>query len=176
MSKFKATIYVKSVFEIDYDFLKKKGIKLLCFDLDNTLDRPDQDHLEFTPGIEELITNLKKEFEIIIVSNNAIAKRVQIFADYFELPYIAQMHKPFQKKYQENEILNNYPKEQIIFIGDKMATDIIGANMFKAKSILVDPMYVEFNPWYSKIMIVADHVVSLFTGFKKGRYYNDWRD
>ena len=38
----KPNIYVQTVFDIDYKKLKEKGIKLLCFDLDNTLDVPDK--------------------------------------------------------------------------------------------------------------------------------------
>ena len=37
MALYKPTMYKKNIFDIDYEQLKKKGIKCLVFDLDNTL-------------------------------------------------------------------------------------------------------------------------------------------
>ena len=37
LEKFVPDIYQKSIYDINYDTLKKRGIKCLIFDLDNTL-------------------------------------------------------------------------------------------------------------------------------------------
>ena len=37
LDKFVPDMYLKSVYDIDYAKLKKKGIKCIIFDLDNTL-------------------------------------------------------------------------------------------------------------------------------------------
>jgi len=171
MSIFKATEYVPSVFEIDYQKLKKENIKLICFDLDNTLDYPDQEDLELTPGIEKLINDLKKEFHIYIVSNNEYHNRVKVFADYFNLEYKHKFRKPFQKNYVDNTILSKYTKEEIVFVGDKIVTDIIGANRYGSHCILVDPLYEKDKMWYAKVMGLLEKMVRRIIKFPKGKYY-----
>ena len=37
MEKYIPDIYVKSIYDINYDNLKERGIKCILFDLDNTL-------------------------------------------------------------------------------------------------------------------------------------------
>ena len=37
MEKFIPDMYQKNIYDINYDLLKKKGIKCLLFDLDNTI-------------------------------------------------------------------------------------------------------------------------------------------
>ena len=43
MSKFKPNQYYKSIFDINYDLLKSNNIKVLIFDLDNTIMTVDED-------------------------------------------------------------------------------------------------------------------------------------
>lgn len=171
MARYKADIYAKNVFEINYDNLKLSGIKLICFDLDNTLDFPDQKKFELTPGIEGLLKKVEQEFDIYIVSNNAYEERVKEFADYFGYEYRHSMHKPFQKKYKEDQKINKYNKDEIVFIGDKIITDIIGANKFGSKSILVDPLYSENKVWYAIVMDILEGCYRSLVRFPKGKYY-----
>ncbi len=167
---FTPSIYVKSVFDIDYDKLKKQDIKLLCFDLDNTLDAPDKISKIKDDKVDQLITNLKKDFDILIVSNNTIENRVYSFASLYNLDYIEAMKKPFKKNYNNKKILN-YKKEEVIFIGDKLVTDVLGANKLGYKSILVDPLYPNHKTWYTAIMVFSDKLFSLFTHVKRGDYF-----
>lgn len=169
------TVYVKSVFEIDYNKLKRNKIKLLCFDLDNTLDKPDEVTIEIEPKIKKLIEELKKDFDIIITSNNRIKGRVSSFANQVELNYIESMNKPFLKKYKNEKILK-YKKEEIIFIGDKIITDIVGANRYECKSILVDPKYPKSKKWYAYIMNLIDRVVGKISNIEKKKYFDEMSD
>ena len=58
--KYLPDIYKKNIFAINYDKLKKKDIKCLIFDLDNTLALIDATKVE--SNVKELITKLKKDF------------------------------------------------------------------------------------------------------------------
>ena len=58
--KYLPDIYKKNIFDINYDKLKKKDIKCLIFDLDNTLAFIDSTKVE--DKVKELITKLKKDF------------------------------------------------------------------------------------------------------------------
>ncbi len=173
MSKFKPTIYVEDATKIDYKQLEEHGIKLLCFDLDNTLDVPDRITTELIPVCEDTLKLISEtNLEILITSNNSIQNRVKSFADLIEKPYIDRMRKPFQKKYKNNTIINKYHKDEVIFIGDKLVTDVIGGNFFGSKTILVDPLVSNKKHWYTHIMTVSDKAYQMMIGFRRGQHYN----
>ena len=68
MTLFKPTIYNKDIFSINYDKLKEKGITCLVFDLDNTLGLID--NKKCPRKTKKLLKDLKKDFLILICSNN----------------------------------------------------------------------------------------------------------
>lgn len=173
MSKFKPNIYVEDVTMIDYQALEEMGIKLLCFDLDNTLDIPDQITTELIPICSQALAQIENtNLKILITSNNSIPNRVKSFADIINVPYIAKMQKPFQKKYKNNTLINKYQPKEIMFIGDKLVTDVIGGNRFGSYTTLVDPLVSNKKHWYTRIMTVSDKIYQTLIGFKRGRYYN----
>ena len=59
----------KTVFEINYDKLKEDGIKTIAFDLDSTVMKSKSG--VFAEETLQLFDNLKKDFSIVIISNNS---------------------------------------------------------------------------------------------------------
>lgn len=169
---FKPDIYVKTVFDIDYNNLQAKGIKLLCFDLDNTLDEPDNITLAIKPEVNELLDELNKNFEVILISNNTLKNRVASFADIRGMYYIEAARKPFRATYKNDAIINKYKHDEMAFVGDKIVTDIIGAKRNKSIAVLVDPLYPKNAHWYSVIMKISETIFCSLVRFKKGRYYD----
>lgn len=173
MSRFKPNIYVEDATKLNYKELEEMGIRLLCFDLDNTLDIPDRITTEIIPLCEEVLSMVgETNMEILITSNNTIQNRVKSFADIVEKPYIQKMKKPFQKNYKNNKIINKYQPKEILFIGDKLITDVIGGNTFGGYTVLVDPLVSNKKHWYTLIMNAIDSLYQMLIGFKRGRYYN----
>lgn len=173
MSKFKPNLYVEDTTMIDYKKLEEMGIKLVCFDLDNTLDIPDQITTELIPVCTETLELIAStNLEILITSNNSIPNRVKSFADIIEKPYISKMQKPFQKNYKNSNVLNKYQPKEIIFVGDKLVTDVLGGNRFGSYTALVDPLVSNKKHWYTHIMTFSDNVYQMIIGFKRGRYYD----
>ena len=66
--KYLPDIYKRNIFDINYKKLKDEDIKCLIFDLDNTLVKIDS--IEVDKKTIELITKLKKDFIVLIVSNS----------------------------------------------------------------------------------------------------------
>ena len=138
IEKFYPCEYVKSVFDIKFKKLYDSGIKAVIFDIDNTLVFQDEDSTEET---ERLFSALHKlGLKTMILSNNN-EERVRRFLRNIDSPYICKAYKPFRKGYLRALEMLAVEKEQAVFVGDQLFTDILGANRCGIRSILV--RYIE---------------------------------
>lgn len=137
LNKFVPKIYKKSVLDINYKKLKQKGIKCLIFDLDNTLAIIDENKVSIK--IEELIKKLKKDFKVIVLSNN-FRYRIKPICDMIEVAFISFSMKPFSKGLKKVLKMYNLEKQNVCIIGDQLVTDILCGNKFGIMTILVDPL------------------------------------
>ena len=130
--------YVHTVFDITPESLKKKGIKGIITDLDNTLvewDRPDA-----TPKLIEWLADMKQAgIQVVIVSNNK-ELRVKSFADPLGIPFIFQARKPMGRAFRKALAIMEVKRDKVVVIGDQMLTDIFGGNLNKLHTILVLPV------------------------------------
>lgn len=127
-----------TIYEIDFDILKKNNIKGLIFDIDNTLVSYEQP--EPTSTVIELMNNLKsKEFSICFISNNN-KQRVDLFNSSFKYPAFYDARKPTVKFFKEAIIQMNMKCENIAVIGDQLFTDVIAAKRMKMTALLVNPI------------------------------------
>ena len=77
MSLFYPNIYQKNILSIDYKKLKEKGIKLLIYDLDNTIISYETNILD--KEIIDLFKELKKSFQIVVLSNTTNSNKIKIY-------------------------------------------------------------------------------------------------
>ena len=146
--------YYSDIFSIDYFNLKNKGIKNIFFDVDNTLITYKENSTN--KKLKVFIDNLKKDFNIEIISNSKgkrvrkIAKELGINGYYFSM-------KPLKKNYKK--ILKKYKKEECVFIGDQFMTDVLGAKRNELRIILVDrlldiePINTKFFRFFENILL-----------------------
>lgn len=132
--KFYPCEYVDSVFSIDYKKLYDKGYKGLIFDIDNTLVHHGDDSTEEIDNLFKYIHDIG--FKTILLSNNN-EERIQRFNKNIHTQYICDAEKPKKKNYIKAVNMMQIKKENAIFIGDQIFTDILGANRSKIDSILV---------------------------------------
>lgn len=138
MDKFIPDMYQKSIHDIDYKNLKKRGIKCLIFDLDNTI-APLSTPVP-TKEIKDLFSHLNiLGFKVIILSN-ALKSRVEPFKEKLNVDASFKAHKPSKKKYLKIMNIYNYKITEMACIGDQIFTDIYGANRIGCTSILVNPI------------------------------------
>lgn len=137
MDIFVPNSYYKSVYDIDYDKLKKNNIKCIMFDLDNTLALID----EGVPPekVIKFIQKLNKKFDTYIISNNN-RSRIEKFCSYFDSTFVAFALKPMTKGFRTIQKMGNYKEEEMCMVGDQIMTDILGGNRFGCYTILVDPL------------------------------------
>lgn len=172
LSRFIPDMYYKSVYDIDYSLLKKKGIKCIIFDLDNTLvpitlSKPNKKLKDLIEGIKD------RKLRVVIVSNSP-KKRVEPFKEILNVDSAYLSCKPFSKKYKK--VMNIYKLKpgQIACVGDQLLTDIYGANRMEFLSILVNPIgrtdYVltKFNRFIEPFIYNKLEKKELL---KKGEYY-----
>lgn len=130
--------YAQSIYEIDYDILKKKKIKGVITDLDNTL--VGWDEAEPTPRVKEWFNILNDyNIQVTIVSNNK-EERVKSFCRSLNVDYIFKARKPLRKSLLKAIAQMSLKPEEVIVIGDQMLTDVFGGNRAGLYTIMVVPV------------------------------------
>ena len=137
MEKYVPSSYKKTIFDIDYEKLYNNGIRVLLFDMDNTLAPACT--LEIDTKLYELITLLNNDFKVIIVSNSG-SKRVKRVANSLRVDYVASANKPTHKGYKKVKNEYNCTNNEMVIIGDQLLTDVASGNTFGIMTILVDPV------------------------------------
>ena len=128
--------YIKDIYSINYNELKKTGYKNIVFDIDNTI-MPVND-IKVESKLKDFMEELKKDFNICVLSNNN-EKRVKPVQDVLDVYSIHEAKKPNKEAYDKIcKVLNTDGKDTIM-IGDQMLSDIVFANRYGLYSILVEP-------------------------------------
>lgn len=169
MSIYIPKMYYKDIYCVNYDRLKEKKIKYLIFDLDNTLGLINDKVCNLKT--KNLLNELKKEFKIIIASNNNF-ERVKTFIDNLDVDIIAFALKPSSKIYRY--VKKNYTKNmnEVAIIGDQIVTDIIAGNRFKILSILVDPKGEKDLKITGLNRLIEKYLMKKIK-FQRGEYYEE---
>ena len=135
--RFYPDMKLNSVYEVDFNRLYKKGIRGLIFDIDNTLVPHGADADE---RIEKLFGELKKMgFKTFLLSNNKL-ERVKRFNANIRSLYIYKAGKPNAVNYIKAMRMMGTGKENTVFIGDQLFTDIWGAKKAGISTILLNPI------------------------------------
>ena len=129
--------WLDSTYEIDWEQWKRKGIRGVLFDIDNTLVPHG------APADSRAIALFEKlhalGFQTCLLSYNK-EPRVKSFADQVHSPYIYKAGKPGVKNYNRSVQEMGLCKEEVLFVGDQLFTDVYGANRAGIYGILVKPI------------------------------------
>ena len=127
------------------EFLLSIGVKGVLLDVDNTLE--PYEHA--TPG-NHVIAWLKSlenaGIKTAIVSNNN-NKRIELFNREIGMPAYAKAGKPFKKNLILAMRAIGSEKENTIFIGDQILTDVCAAHNAGIRAILVPPINDKKDPF-----------------------------
>ena len=137
MGLFKPKIYQKNIFDINYKDLKEQGIKCLIYDLDNTLGLIS--HKSCPEETKQLINKLKKDFIVVISSNNT-KKRLKPYLEELGIDGVAWSMKPSIRGLIRIKAKYKLKKKEMCIIGDQIVTDILAGNRYHIKTVLVDPL------------------------------------
>lgn len=129
-------VYQPSIYAIDYEKLKTHGIKVISFDIDDTI-APLEDRRKPSKTAITKFEDLKKMgFDLILITN-AGSSRGELFSKALGVPYIARAKKPSTAHFEE--ILDRFGvgKSQMAHVGNSMTSDVAGGNAFGVTTCMV---------------------------------------
>ena len=129
--------YMNSTYEIDFDTYYEKGYRGVIFDIDNTLVPHGAPADERS---KKLFAHLKElGYKVVLLSNNK-EPRVKMFNDEVKVSYIFRANKPSVKNYVKAMEMMGTNKENTLFVGDQLFTDVWGAKRTGIHNVLVKPI------------------------------------
>ena len=143
--KFKPDMFLRDIYLLDIEELKKRGIKAVLFDIDNTLVTY---YDEVAPAHTIKFFNALHESGILTcrVSNNN-KERVEVFAKSLGEPFYYKALKPRRKFLKRACRELNVEPQHAALAGDQLITDICGGNRMGMYTILVAPISVK-EDWF----------------------------
>lgn len=172
MYKFLPDIYQKSIYAIDYKSLKNAGIKVILFDLDNTIVPISAD--EPSEKLKDLFEDIKDLGIRPVIMSNSKRKRVEPFKEGLLVDAAFMSIKPFKRKYKRILDIYDVKPTEVAAIGDQLLTDIFGANRMGITSILVNPISTHDLKWTKINRFFERMIIKHFAKrkvFEKGKYY-----
>ena len=137
-------IYDSDVTKVHIEELKKLNIDGLILDLDNTIMAPKSARLELP--VQYWLEVMKKNFKIVILTNNKKAFYLEAVRHVLGLPVIGFAKKPWSVGIKEALNILNIPNENIAVIGDRPLTDIWLGQKYGFKTVLVRALTAHIEP------------------------------
>ena len=125
-------------------FLKEQGIRALVLDIDNTLEPYENP----TPGEGVLAwfeALAEAGIQAAFVSNNG-KERVETFNRSLGKIAFYKAKKPFPKKIKRAMREMGVSKEETLFMGDQIFTDVLAARLSGIRAALVPPIKDKTDP------------------------------
>ena len=130
--------YVASTYVIDFEQLYEEGYRGLIFDIDNTLVPHGAPADKRAAALFDRLKSIG--FRCCLISNNQ-EPRVKMFNQDIGVDYVYNAHKPSTKNYVRAMEIMGTDKENSLFIGDQLFTDVWGAKRAGIRNILVRPIH-----------------------------------
>ncbi|MGB9814080.1 MAG: YqeG family HAD IIIA-type phosphatase [Thermovenabulum sp.] len=143
-------IFIKDIYELDFEILKEKNIKGILIDLDNTLLPWNSSNID--EKLTQWLLNAKQMgFKFCIISNNR-ASRIKECAKKLGIPAVEGIaFKPAKGVFIKGMKILGTSREETAVIGDQLFTDILGAKRMGLFAILVRPL-AEKELFFTKFM------------------------
>lgn len=150
--------FANTVEEIDFEFLRRKGIRAMLFDLDHTI--LSHGSINVDSGVMKTLT--ESDMKVYIATNrrkshdldnikNAISAEGIMFARG------ATVGKPSKAYYKLAVEMTDLKTNEVAMVGDRLVQDIWGANRTGLTTVMVG----KFGNirWYDQILTVHDRII-----------------
>lgn len=131
-------LYLDNIYSLDIEYIKKKNIKGLLIDLDNTLLPWNCSNID--RDLRDWVKKCKDQgLSLCIVSNNR-ARRINECARQLQIPAVTRAIKPRKKAFLKGLNILGIKINQAAVVGDQIFIDIFGAKRMGMFAILVKPV------------------------------------
>jgi len=132
--------------EVTPELLQKHGIRLLLCDLDYTLAprsvaQPDRAVMNWVERMRA------SGIQVVILSNNRRALRVRTFCEGLRIRYVGRAQKPRKRGFHAAMREENASATETAVLGDKLLTDMLGANLCGIWALMVEPKGGPVGAW-----------------------------
>jgi hypothetical protein len=145
----KPHLCVKSVLELTPERLREWNIEALLLDVDCTLKRYPQTNVD--AEITRWLTELRENGICCCIISNGRERRIQAFAGQLGLPYISKALKPLPSGVKKAMRMIAASPPRTAIVGDQLFADIIAGRLAGIRTILVEPIHPEEEPWYTRL-------------------------
>ena len=160
-NRFYPNYVFESVEKIPYEVLEKEKIKLIIFDMDNTLV---DNKYTYTEELKEWMQHIKdKGVKLYILSNSPMEKKVKRISNELGIKYIYNAKKPFLKGFKAVVENSKVKKKNVMMIGDgindspALVNASIGVSMNSGTDIAASS---------SSVILMNDNLESILTLIK----------
>lgn len=151
MNIIKPREFISSIHDVDLQNLKKKGIKGLIVDLDETLRRRNDDHIP-EASVKWIDKAKALGFNICVTSNSIFPWKFNKIREKLKVPCIALTLKPLPFAFWKSLKILKSKSSNTAMIGDQLFTDILGANLLGIYTIMVAPITPDEKGIHRRIM------------------------
>ncbi len=127
-----------------YQLRTKYGIEAYCFDADQTLCSFHA-HVAH-PLIKRKFWEIKSAYPVCIISNSTDQRKDELQRMFDVYVVRSNKTKPNPEPFEEASRHLRIPPNKIVMVGDRLFTDIVGANIAGFYSVLVDPIDPNSEP------------------------------
>ena len=154
---------VETVRDVDYQQLKRLGIRAVIFDLDNTLALWGEEELE--SEVLDLFEDLQSRGLKVAVLSNSKKKEIEDFVAELPFPHLFNAGKPRSRGFEKILGELDVGAEETAMVGDQLFTDVLGANRMNMYTIRVEPLDPTREYKFTRINRLAESILLRFRDF-----------
>jgi uncharacterized protein len=157
---------IHCVWELTPERLRLWGLRALLLDVDCTLTRYHR--ADPLPEVALWLAQIRAaDFRLCLISNG-MGPRIEQFAERLGLPCISQAMKPLPWGVWAAVKKLDVPPSQAAIVGDQVFADVMAGRLAGVRSILVDPIHPEEEPWWTRMKRVPERAVVGRLTFESG--------
>jgi uncharacterized protein len=148
---------VATVEELTPERLERWGLRALLLDVDCTLTRYRQG--EISPQVATWIAQIRMAGIGLCLVSNGMGRRIRLFAAQLDLPCVAKAMKPLPwGVWSAMQKLQATPQHTAM-VGDQLFADVMAGRLAGIRSILVEPIHPEEEPWFTRLKRFPERLV-----------------
>jgi uncharacterized protein len=148
---------IHHVWELTPERLRQWGLCALLLDVDCTLSRYRQS--EALPEVIVWIEQLRAADVRLCLVSNGMGPRIEQFAERLGVPCVAKAMKPLPWGLWSAVEKLDAPPSQTAIVGDQVFADVMAGRLAGIRSILVEPIHPEEEPWYTRLKRLPERLV-----------------